>query len=248
MVPLFPPFSLTFQPRRYRRVWRHTTRVGLLRRLRLLFSFHLFVCFPSGVTPDSPLLFLSFQSPRSLRIDCRQSLSGLFLPLSVPPARPRRTFGYTVGWSFSARGFRRFPFCCYWTSGYRRIPFSFTPFLSFPGLSPDLSLFPFPWLWVPTHSLVSRTWSARGSSSRWFHTATSAWSTVDLPTVTSWSFFTRAIPCIVFGTMDNFRVIQPDFRVTSSVVEKFAYFRVARRRRLPPAHGVSSWKDTPPTS
>ena len=27
-----------------------------------------------------------------------QSLSGLFLPLSVSPARPRRTFGYTVGW------------------------------------------------------------------------------------------------------------------------------------------------------
>ena len=94
------------------------------------------------MTPRFPFCcFFRFQSPRSLRIDCHQSLSGLFLPLSVAPARPRRTSGFTVGWSFSARGFRRFPFCCYRTPGYRRIPFTFTPFLSFPGLSPYVSLF-----------------------------------------------------------------------------------------------------------
>ena len=69
-----------------------------------------------------------------------QSLSGLFLPLSVSPARPRRTFGYTVGWPFSARGFRRFPFCCYRTSGFRRILFPFS-FSFCPGFRPS---FPFP--------------------------------------------------------------------------------------------------------
>ena len=96
------------------------------------------------MTPRFPFCcFFRFQSPRSLRIDCHQSLSGLFLPLSMAPARPRRTSGFTVGWSFSARGFRRFPFCCYRTPGYRRIPFTFTPFFSFPRLSPDLSLFLF---------------------------------------------------------------------------------------------------------
>ena len=72
-----------------------------------------------------------------------QSLSGLFLPLSVSPARPRRTFGYTVGWPFSARGFRRSPFCCYRTSGFRRIPLSLFLFLS-PGLPPELPLSFFP--------------------------------------------------------------------------------------------------------
>ena len=71
-----------------------------------------------------------------------QSLSGLFLPLSVSPARPRRTFGYTVGWPFPARGFRRFPFCCYRTPGFRRILFPFSFSFSFcPGFRAS---FPFP--------------------------------------------------------------------------------------------------------
>ena len=67
----------------------------------------------------------------------------MFLPLSVSPARPRRTFGYTIGWSFSLSGFRRFPFCCYRLPGYRRIPFTFTPFLSFPfpGFCPTFPFF-----------------------------------------------------------------------------------------------------------
>ena len=108
------------------------------------FPLCLFVVFHRVLPPIFLCLFLRFQSPRSLRIDCHQSLSGLFLPLSVSPARPRRTFGYTVGWPFSARDFRRFPFCCYRTPGFRRIlyPFSFSfcpgfrpsfPFSFFPG-------------------------------------------------------------------------------------------------------------------
>ena len=72
-----------------------------------------------------------------------QSLSGLFLPLSASPARPRRTFGYTVGWPLSARGSRRFPFCCYRTPGFRRIPFPFS-FFFLPGLPPELPLSFFP--------------------------------------------------------------------------------------------------------
>ena len=110
----------------------------------LFFFLCLFVS-PSGVTPDSPfVVFFRFQSPRSLRIDCPQSLSGLFLPLSVAPARPRRTSGYTVGWSFSARGLRRFPFCCYRLPGYRRTPFPLPLSFPFPGFRPTFPFFLFP--------------------------------------------------------------------------------------------------------
>ena len=116
--------------------------------------FFSFVClFPIGCDPRFPFCcFFRFQSPRSLRIDCHQSLSGMFLPLSASPARPRRTFGYTVSWSFSARGFRRFPFfCCYRTPAIAE-SLSFTPFLSFPGFRPT---FPFSFLLVvSTNSLT----------------------------------------------------------------------------------------------
>ena len=145
VVPLFPSlFSYLSTPAFPPSVTTHHSRWTLKELAPLLF-FSFVRLFPIGCDPRFPFCcFFRFQSPRSLRIDCHQSLSGLFLPLSVAPARPRRTSGYTVGWSFSARGLRRFPFCCYRLPGYRRTPFSFTPFLSFPGLPPDLFLFLFP--------------------------------------------------------------------------------------------------------
>ena len=100
-----------------------------------------------------------------------QSLSGLFLPLSVSPARPRRTFGYTVGWPFSARGFRRFPFCCYRTPGFRRILFPFS-FSFRPGFRPS-----FPFSFFPGCECHLTHWSPEPGQRvvppflRWFHTA-----------------------------------------------------------------------------
>ena len=101
VVPLYPSlFSYLSTPAFPPSVTTHHSRWTLKEIAPLLFFS--FVClFPIGCDSRFPFCcFFRFQSPRSLRIDCHQSLSGLFLPLSEAPARPRRTSGYTVGWSF----------------------------------------------------------------------------------------------------------------------------------------------------
>ena len=99
------------------------------RSLRLSFSLVFFGFFLSGVTLDSLVCFFCFLSPRSLRIGCTSVFVRIFLPLNVTPARPQRTFGYIVGCPFSARGFRRFPFCCYGILQLLPDPFTFFQFL-----------------------------------------------------------------------------------------------------------------------
>ena len=56
--PFCHPLSLILQPRRFRRVWRHTTRVGLPRRSRLLFTP--FLSFYLGFRRLFSFVFLSF--------------------------------------------------------------------------------------------------------------------------------------------------------------------------------------------
>ena len=110
--------------------------------MRLSFSFSFVCLFPIGCDSRFPfLLFLSFPESEISEDRLPSDFVRVVSPFERGSGKTPKNLRLYRWLVLSARGLRRFPFCCYRTPGYRRIPFPLPLSFPFPGFRPTLPFF-----------------------------------------------------------------------------------------------------------